>query len=316
MTKTACKEAICAKLIELARKDREIVVLTSDSRGSASMAEFARELPEQFVEVGIAEQNLVGIAAGLAASGKKPFIASYAAFVTMRAIEQVKVDIAYSNVNVKIIGISGGLSYGPLGMSHHALQDIAIMRAIPNIRVYLPADRYQSIRLIDELVQEKGPAYIRVGRNPVEDVYPSVDFNFTIDKASTLVEGTDITIIACGEMVQTAVAAANYLDGEGISTRVINMHTLKPLDREAVLKAAVETRYIVTLEEHSIYGGLGSAVAEVLAQNQPAPLKIMAVPDEPAITGKPAEIMTHYGLDKKGVVRAIKDLLEKSGDRK
>jgi transketolase len=314
MTKTACKEAICAKLIELARKDREIVVLTSDSRGSASMAEFARELPEQFVEVGIAEQNLVGIAAGLAASGKKPFIASYAAFVTMRAIEQVKVDVAYSNVNVKIIGISGGLSYGPLGMSHHALQDIAIMRAIPNIRVYLPADRYQSIRLIDELVQEKGPAYIRVGRNPVEDVYSAVDFNFTIDKASTLVEGTDITIIACGEMVQTAVAAANYLDGEGISTRVINMHTLKPLDREAVLKAAVETRYIVTLEEHSIYGGLGSAVAEVLAQNQPAPLKIMAVPDEQAITGKPAEVLAHYGLDTEGVVRAVKNLLGESGE--
>src|SRR5690554_2858819 len=249
MTKVACKQAICEELIELARRDKDIVVLTSDSRGSASMVEFARQFPGQFVEVGIAEQNLVGIAAGLAAAGKKPFIASYAAFVSMRAIEQVKIDVAYSGVNVKIIGISGGVSYGPLGMSHHALQDIAFMRAIPGLSVYMPADQYESKNLIGELVNDHSPTYIRVGRNPVEDVYPSKGFNFQINKANTLQEGTDISIICCGEMVQTAIAAAAELDQQKISTRVINMHSIKPLDREAVLRAARETVSILTLEE-------------------------------------------------------------------
>lgn len=249
MSKIASKEAIGNQLIELAEKDTDLVVLTSDSRGSASMAEFARRFPEQFVEVGIAEQNLVGIAAGLAAAGKKPFIISYAAFVTMRGIEQVKVDVAYSNVNVKIIGISGGVSYGPLGMSHHALQDVAVMKAIPNIRVYLPADGYQSARLIRELAGDEGPAYIRVGRNRVENVYPSADFDFKINQAATLIEGTDITIIVTGEMTQTAVAAAEVLHKEGISAGVVNIHSIKPLDEEAILKAAAKTRHLVTLED-------------------------------------------------------------------
>ncbi len=314
MPKVANKKAICDKLIELGKRDKDIVVLTSDSRGSASMADFARELPEQFIEVGIAEQNLVGIAAGLAAADKKPFIVSYAAFITMRSIEQVKVDVAYSNVNVKIIGISGGLSYGPLGMSHHALQDIAVMRAIPNLNIFLPADRFESANLIEKLVNDKNPTYIRVGRNPVDDVYPSGDYEFIPGQAVELLKGSEVTIIACGEMVGTAVKSAGILLKEGISARVINMHTIKPLDEEAVLKAAAETGHIVTLEEHSIYGGLGSAVAEVLSQHYPVPLRILGVPDEPAVTGKQEVAFKHYGLNPEGVIKAVHNLLNESGD--
>lgn len=309
MAKVANKKAICEKLIELGKKDKDIVALTSDSRGSASMARFAEELPEQFLEVGIAEQNMVGIAAGLAASGKKPFITSYAAFVTMRSIEQVKLDVAYSNTNVTVVGISGGLSYGPLGMSHHALQDIAVMRAIPNIKVIMPADRYESKKMIEELVDYEGSVYVRVGRNPVPDVYPDDNNEFEIGKAVEMMAGSDVTIIACGKMVRKAMDSAEKLSEEGISCRVLNMHTLKPLDEEKIKKAARETGHIVTLEEHSIYGGLGSAVSEVLIQNNPVPMKIMGVPDEPVVAGKPDQIFKHYGLDTEGVVKVTKRLL-------
>lgn len=311
MDKVACKQAICEELIKLAKKDKDIVVLTGDSRGSASMTEFARQLPEQFVEVGIAEQNLVGIAAGLASAGKKPFIASYASFLTMRSIEQIKVDVAYSNVNVKVIGISGGISYGPLGMSHHALQDIAIMRAIPNMRVYLPADQHESKKLIEQLVKDEKPAYIRVGRNPVENVYDANNFKFQINRANTLKEGKDITIISCGEMVQTALSAGKILQNEGINAKVIGIHSIKPLDEETILQAAKESGCILTLEEHSIYGGLGSAVAELLSQKNQVPLKILGLPDEPVITGKPREVFSYYGLDVDGVIKSVKNLLSK-----
>lgn len=309
MAKVANKAAICDKLIELAKVDRDILVLTSDSRGSASMAKFADEIPEQFVEVGIAEQNIVGIAAGLAAAGKKPYIASYAAFLSMRSIEQIKVDVAYSNTNVKVIGISGGLSYGPLGMSHHAVQDIAVMRAIPNIKVIMPADRYESKAMIETLSDNNDPVYIRVGRNPVDDVYEG-ECNFKPGKAVTMREGSDITIVACGRFVRTALNSAEDLKKQGISCRVINMHTIKPLDKEVLLKAAAETGHIITIEEHSIHGGLGAAVAEVLVQNNPVPMKIMGIPDEPAVAGKLEEVFEHYGLTTTALVEEAKKLLK------
>jgi len=309
MAKVANKAAICDKLIELAKVDRDILVLTSDSRGSASMAKFADEIPEQFVEVGIAEQNLVGIAAGLAAAGKKPYIASYAAFLSMRSIEQIKVDVAYSNTNVKVIGISGGLSYGPLGMSHHAVQDIAVMRAIPNIKVIMPADRYESKAMIEKLSNNNDPVYVRVGRNPVDDVYDG-DCNFELGRAVTMKEGSDITIVACGRFVRTALDSAEKLMKEGISCRVINMHTIKPLDKEVLIKAASETGHIITIEEHSVHGGLGAAVAEVLVQNNPVPMKIMGIPDEPAIAGKLKEVFKHYGLTTRALVEEAKKLLK------
>ncbi|MBT2725804.1 transketolase family protein [Bacillus sp. ISL-75] len=294
--KIANRQAISEVLEELAKENRDILVLTSDSRGSASLVNFGKELPDQIVEVGIAEQNLVGIASGLAASGKKPFVASPACFLSMRSIEQIKVDVAYSNTNVKLIGISGGVSYGALGMSHHSLQDLAVTRAIPGLDVMMPADRHEAKKMIKALVEYDRPVYLRIGRNPVEDSYVSEDYEFQIGKAVTMKEGTDITIIATGETVRIALDSAEALQHEGIDCRVINMHTIKPLDKEAILRAAQETGRIITIEEHSIYGGLGSAVAEVVSQSHPIPVKILGLPDEPAVAGKTAEVFEHYGL--------------------
>ncbi|MDB2117528.1 transketolase family protein [Clostridium paraputrificum] len=312
MNKIANRQAICDTLMGLAKDDKNIYVLTSDSRGSASMTNFANEFPKQFVEVGIAEQNLVGIAAGLATTGKKCFAASPACFLTMRSIEQVKVDVAYSNTNVKLIGISGGVSYGALGMSHHSLQDIAVMRAIPNIDIFLPADRFETEKLVRELVKYDKPAYIRIGRNPVDDVYESTDFDFEIGKANVMREGKDITIIATGETVKPAIEASDELKELGIKCRVLNMHTIKPLDEEAIIKAAKETGNIITVEEHSIYGGLGAAVSEVVVQNAPVPMKIVGIKDEAAITGTSKEIFNYYGLSKENLVKLAKELIGKN----
>ncbi len=305
------RQVICDTLIELGGKDKDIVVLTSDSRGSASMTNFAKELPEQFVEVGIAEQNIVGIAAGLAASGKKPYIASPACFLSMRSIEQVKVDVAYSKTNVKLIGISGGLSYGALGMSHHSLQDIAVMRAIPGINIILPADKHETKKMIEALAENTEPTYIRIGRNPVADVYSSDEYGFEIGKAVTMSEGTDITIIAAGETVKIAMDTADVLKKKGVSCRVLNMHTIKPLDEAEIIKAAKETGCIITVEEHSIYGGLGAAVSEVVTQNCPVPMKIVGVPDEPAIPGKSEEVFKHYGLTADNISSIALEIIKK-----
>lgn len=302
--KIANRQAISEVLLDLAKENQDILVLTSDSRGSASLVNFGKELPDQIVEVGIAEQNLVGVASGLAASGKKPFVASPACFLSMRSIEQIKVDVAYSNTNVKLIGISGGVSYGALGMSHHSLQDLAVTRAIPGLDVMMPADRHEAKKMIEALVDYDKPVYLRIGRNPVEDSYVSEDYDFQIGKAVTMKEGTDITIIATGETVRVALDSAEALEQDGIHCRVINMHTIKPLDKEAILKAAQETGRIITIEEHSVYGGLGSAVAEVVSQSHPVPVKILGLPDEPAIAGKTAEVFEHYGLSV-GNVRKI-----------
>lgn len=310
MNKIPNRQVICDALMELGNKDKDIVVLTSDSRGSASMTNFAKQLPEQFVEVGIAEQNIVGIAAGLAASGKKPYIASPACFLSMRSIEQVKVDVAYSKTNVKLVGISGGLSYAALGMSHHSLQDIAVMRAIPGINIILPADRHETKKMVEALVNSNEPAYIRIGRNPVQDVYSSEDYHFEIGKAVTMAEGKDITIIATGETVKVAVDAAETLRQKGISCRVLNMHTLKPLDETAIIKAAEETGHIITVEEHSIYGGLGAAVSEVVVQNCPIPMKILGIPDEPAIPGKSEEVFEYYGLSASNISKIALQMLK------
>ena len=312
MNKIANRQVICDTLMGLAKDDKNIYVLTSDSRGSASMTNFANEFPKQFVEVGIAEQNLVGIAAGLATTGKKCFAASPACFLTMRSIEQVKVDVAYSNTNVKLIGISGGVSYGALGMSHHSLQDIAVMRAIPNIDIFLPADRFETEKLVRELVKYDKPAYIRIGRNPVDDVYESTYFDFEIGKANVMREGKDITIIATGETVKPAIEASDELKELGIKCRVLNMHTIKPLDEEAIIKAAKETGNIITVEEHSIYGGLGAAVSEVVVQNAPVPMKIVGIKDEAAITGTSKEIFNYYGLSKENLVKLAKELIGKN----
>ncbi|WP_217597458.1 transketolase family protein [Cohnella sp. GbtcB17] len=303
------RQVICDTLLELAKDDRDIMVLASDSRGSAAMAPFAKAYPDQFVEVGIAEQNIVGISAGLAHSGKKPFVTSPACFLSMRSIEQIKVDVAYSATNVKLVGISGGVSYGALGMSHHSVQDLAVSRAIPGLSVILPADRHETKRMTEALVKHEGGAYIRIGRNPVEDVYESDDYEFVIGKAVTLREGGDLTIIAAGETVRIALDAHEALKEAGVSCRVINMHTIKPLDEEAVVKTAAETGHIITVEEHSIHGGLGAAVAEVVVQHKPVPMRILGIPDEPAIAGKSAEVFEHYGISAGNIKKIALDLL-------
>ena len=303
------RKAICDVLLEKAKDDRDIVVLCSDSRGSASMAPFFDTYPAQSVEVGIAEQNLVSISAGLAKCGKKPFCFSPACFLSTRSYEQAKVDVAYSNTNVKLIGISGGVSYGALGMSHHSAQDIAAMAAIPNMRVYLPSDRFQTAALIEALLKDEKPAYVRVGRNPVEDVYTEDYHGFELDKASVLTEGYDVTIIACGEMVRPALYAAALLKQHGISATVLDMYCVKPLDKNAVLKAAQETNLIVTVEEHAPFGGLGSMVSQVVAANCPKKVVNLALPDAPVITGNSRQVFDHYGLNAEGIAKTVMENL-------
>ena len=309
MNKIPNRQVICDVLMEWAGSDRDIVVLCSDSRGSASMTPFAETYPEQFVETGIAEQNLVSISAGMAKAGKKPYAASPACFLSTRSYEQAKVDVAYSNTNVKLIGISGGISYGALGMSHHSAQDFAAMCAIPNMRVYVPSDRHQTRKLMEALVQDEKPAYIRVGRNPVEDIYEEGRVPFEMDRATAVCEGTDIAMIACGEMVRPAKRAAELLKKHGISAAVLDMYCLKPLDEKAVIAAAEGVRAVITVEEHAPFGGLGSMVSQVLGRNCPRKMGILALPDAPVITGTSQEVFDYYGLNAEGIAAKAMELL-------
>lgn len=310
MNKIPNRQAICDVLMEHSKTDKDIVVLCSDSRGSASLAPYAKEFPEQFIEAGIAEQDLVSMAAGLASCGKKAFAASPASFLSTRSYEQAKVDCAYSDTNVTLIGISGGVSYGALGMTHHSAQDIAAMSSIPNMRVYLPSDRHQTKYLIEALLQDEKPAYLRVGRNPVEDIYEEGKVPFVMNKATVLCEGKDIALIACGEMVRPAREAAGLLKEKGIEAAVLDMYCVKPVDREAVIKAASEAKAVITIEEHSPYGGLGSMVSQIVAANCPKKVVNLALPDEPVITGKSQEVFDYYGLNAGGIAEKAMELMK------
>lgn len=303
MKNIPCRQSITDTLLEMGKKDKDLVVVTSDARGSVTLTDFAEQLPEQFVEVGIAEQNAVGISAGLAMAGKKVFVCGPACFYVARSLEQVKVDLAYSKNNVKVVGVSGGVSYGALGATHHSLHDIAALRTFPGMHIILPCDARQSKKMTEMLADYEHPVYIRVGRNAVPEVYTDDSFEFQIGKANTLMEGDDISLIGTGETVYHCLEAAKMLQKENIHARVIDMHTLKPADTEAILKAARETGKIVTVEEHSIYGGLGAIVAETVCQNHPVPVKILGIPDENAVHGKPLEIFHHYQLDAEGIYR-------------
>ena len=310
MNKIPNRQAICEVLMEKAETDKDIVVLCSDSRGSASLAPFAAKYPEQFVEVGIAEQDLVSISAGLAKCGKKPFAASPACFLSTRSYEQAKIDCAYSDTNVTLVGISGGVSYGALGMSHHSAQDIAAMAAVPNMRVYLPSDRLQTECLVKELLGDDKPAYIRVGRNAVDDIYEEGNVPFTMDKATAVTEGTDVAIIACGEMVKPAVEAAALLKEQGISAAVVDMYCIKPLDKETIVKTASHSKAVVTVEEHAPFGGLGSMVSQVVGSECPRKVVNMSLPDEPVITGSSREVFDYYGLNAEGIARKAAEALK------
>lgn len=310
MNKIPNRQAICDVLMEHSKTDKDIVVLCSDSRGSASLAPYAKEFPEQFIEAGIAEQDLVSMAAGLASCGKKAFAASPASFLSTRSYEQAKVDCAYSNTNVTLIGISGGVSYGALGMTHHSAQDIAAMASIPNMRVYLPSDRHQTKCLIEALLQDEKPAYLRVGRNPVEDIYEEGKVPFIMDQATSLCEGEDIAIIACGEMVRPAREAAALLKEKGIGATVLDMYCVKPIDKKAVVAAAEKTKAVITVEEHSPFGGLGSMVSQIVSANCPKKMVNLALPDEPVITGKSQEVFDYYGLNAKGIAAQAEELVK------
>lgn len=313
MNKISNRQVICEVLMDKAIKDKDITVLCSDSRGSASLSPFASAFPDQFVETGIAEQNIISIAAGLASCGKKSYVASPACFLSTRSMEQAKVDVAYSNTNVKLIGISGGISYGALGMTHHSAQDIATMGSIPNMRVYIPSDRFQTKVLFESLLTDTKPAYIRVGRNPVEDVYSEEYVPFEFDKATIVHEGRDLTIIACGEMVKPAKDAALKLEEQGIHARVLDMYCIKPIDKAAVEAAAKETKGIITVEEHSYIGGLGSMVSQIVAAVEPKRVINMALPDEPVVTGNSKEVFDYYELNESGIIKAALELMKNVG---
>lgn len=306
----ACRKSFTDTMLELGKNDKNIIAVTTDARGSVTLTDFANQLPEQFVECGIAEQDAVGIAAGLASCGKKVFVCGPACFYVARSLEQVKVDVAYSNQPVKILGVSGGVAYGALGATHHSLHDIAVLRTFPGMQVVLPCDARQTRKLVKELVDYPHPVYVRVGRNAVPDVYENDDFDFHIGKSIQLQAGKDLTIIATGETVYHAFEAGKRLAAEGISTRVIDMHTLKPADTEAIVKAAEETGRIITVEEHSMYGGLGGIVTETVCQSCPVPVRILGIPDENAIHGKPLEIFHYYNLDADGIYATAKDFVK------
>ena len=311
MYKIPNRAVLCEVLKEAAAKDRDVVVLCSDSRGSGSMTSFADTYPEQFVEVGIAEQDLVGISAGLASCGKKPFAVSPASFISTRSYEQCTVDCAYSDTNVKLVGISGGVSYGALGMSHHSAQDIAAMSAIPGMRVYLPSDRHQTRKLFEALLKDNKTAYIRLGRNPVEDTYTEENVPFEMDKATVISQGSEVLLVACGEMVKPMKDAADILNGEGISTGALDMYCVKPLDKEGLLAAAKGKKLVVSVEEHAPFGGLGSMVAQVIGAEDPKRVITLALPDEPVITGTSKEVFAYYGLTGEGIAKTVREALKK-----
>ncbi len=298
----------------LASEDPDILVVTSDSRGSGKLVPFAERFPGQIIETGIAEQNMVGIAAGLASAGKKVFAVSPACFLSARSLEQIKNDVAYSDHPVKLIGISAGVSYGPLGSTHHSLHDFAVLRAIHNMIVCAPADNYETELAIRSAAETYVPLYIRLGKKPMPFVHRKQD-DFIFGKGMTIRKGNDLAIIATGECVYPALTAATKLQEEGIDCTVVSMHTVKPLDENLLLNLAGNVGGIITVEEHSLFGGLGEACASILMENNAfIPFKRMAVPDEYTITGAQAEIFEHYGLTSQGIANEAIRLLNKTSN--
>jgi transketolase len=302
-----CRNSFAKALLELARQDPRIVALCNDSVSSTKLTNFAQEFPARLVNVGIAEQNMVGIAAGLANGGKLPFVASAACFLTGRATEQIKNDVAYSNANVKLCGVSTGLAYGALGGTHHSIEDIAWMRAIANMTVVVPADPPESEQAVRAAAEFVGPVYLRFSRMGVPVIHAD-GYRFEIGKSVRLRDGGDVTLIACGTMVSRALEAADLLAEQGVQARVINMATIKPIDRQSIAEAAAETGAIVTAEEHTVYGGLGSAVAEVVVTTNPVPMRILGIPGVFAPTGPVGFLFEHFGLTSQGICKAALEL--------
>lgn len=302
-------EEFAATLLELARADRNLIVVTSDARGSGKLGPFARELPRQLVEVGIAEQNLVGITAGLAACGKRSFGVAPSCFLTARSLEQIKNDVCYSNVPAVLIGISAGVSYGALGTTHHSLHDLAALRAINNLTLMVPADNFEAREAIRAAAKTTRPMFIRFGKAAMYGLHQP-DTKFEAGKAITLREGNDVAFIATGETVVHALLAAGHLAERGLNCRVLSVHSIKPLDQEAILKAGRECRAVVTVEEHLVHGGLGEACAAVLMQaGISKPFRIAGLPDEETVTGSQADTFRHYGISMEGLSALAASLL-------
>jgi len=302
-------EEFAATLEELAKADPNIIAVTSDSRGSGKLAPFGQALPAQIVEVGIAEQNLVGITAGLAACGKKSFGVSPGCFLTARSLEQIKNDVCYSDVPAVLIGISSGVSYGALGTTHHSLHDLAVLRAINNLTILVPADNFETRQAILFAAQATKPVFVRFGKAGMYGLH-APDTKFEVGKAITLRGGNDVAFIATGETVIHALLAAGQLAAQGLNCRVLSMHSIKPLDTEAILKAGRECRAVVTVEEHMINGGLGEACASVLMQaGVGKQFRIVGIPDEETVPGAQADIFRHYGISMEGLAATAMELL-------
>jgi len=309
--KIATREAYGAALVELGRLNPNVVVLDADLAKSTKTADFSKEFPQRFFDVGIAEQNMIGTAAGLAAAGKVPFASSFAVFATGRVYDQIRNSVAYPRLNVKIAATHAGVTVGEDGASHQMVEDIALMRVLPNMTVIVPADAVETRAAVLAAAEMDGPVYIRLGRSGVPVLHDENNFRFEPGRAVTLREGNDVAVIACGIMAAAALEAAEKLAGEGVSVRVLDVHTIKPLDVQAVVEAAKITGAVVTAEEHSIIGGLGGAVAEALAEHHPVPVRRVGVLDTFGESGKPDELLEKYGLTPADITLAVHEVLKR-----
>ncbi|RJP66790.1 MAG: transketolase family protein [Candidatus Abyssobacteria bacterium SURF_17] len=313
--KIATRDAYGDALVRLGERNPNIVVLDADLAKSTKTIKFKKKFPERFFDLGIAEADMMGTAAGLAAAGKVAFASTFAIFATGRAWEQIRNSICYTNLHVTVAASHAGIAVGPDGSSHQSIEDIALMRVIPNMKVVVPADAVETDKAVAALVETPGPAYLRLGRSGVPVIYEE-DYEFALGKASVLRDGSDLTIIAIGAMVHAALSAAQALLQEGISARVVNMSTVKPLDRDAILSAVSETGAIVAAEEHSVIGGLGSAVSEVVCELAPAPVIRVGVRDRFGQSGEPGELMAAYGLTASDIVEAAREAVTKKATAK
>jgi len=310
MIEKANLEVFSETLLELARKDKDIIVVTSDSRGSGKLTNFGQELPDQIIEVGIAEQNLVGICAGLSAVGKKVFGVSPSSFLTARSLEQIKNDIAYSDHPVTLVGISAGVSYGQLGATHHSIHDIAVLRAINNINIVVPADNFETKEVIKSAVNFEHPLFIRFGKRPMTKLHDD-GHKFIIGNGIKLKSGNDLAIIATGETVQRALKACELLEKININCTLISMHTIKPFDEEVFLNSVSKVKAVITIEEHSVSGGLGEKCASVMMQkNIHLPFKILGFPDEYMVNGSQKDVLDHYNMSAEKILEIAKKLIK------
>lgn len=309
MGKIATRDAYGQALVEYGKDNKNIVVLDADLAKATKTITFKKEVPERFFDMGIAEGNMMTVAAGMATTGKIVFASTFAMFASARACEQIRNSICYPKLNVKVAATHAGLTVGEDGASHQCIEDIALMRALPNMTVICPCDGLEANRAIKAAIEYNGPVYIRLGRAAVEDVFDAETYNFELGKGIQVKDGKDVTLVATGIMVQESLKAAEMLKEEGIDARVINIHTIKPIDKDILVKASNETGAIVTAEEHNISGGLGSAVAEVICQNAPCPIKMVAVNEKFGTSGSPAELLEKYGLTAKDIVAKAKEAI-------